>query len=275
MSTIRKGIDSILVEHRGPVTIIRINRPEALNALDVDSMRALNEALRAFRDDPDALVAILTGTGDRAFCTGADLKRTLPPTTSFAQSYFEPYEQSVDNGLYVRAITISELAIPKPLIAAVNGHALGGGLEIALDCDLRIAAENATFGLPEPRWASVPAVGGVSKLLRAVPRAHAMSMILTGDRIDADRAERMGLVSEVVPPGDLLDRALQIAGRICSNGPLAIKSLKTLATRTQDLPLSQSIVLEQLMWGALRDTEDRVEGRLAFAEHRTPKYQGR
>lgn len=266
---------TIETERQGKTFIIRINRPEALNALDVDSMRALNQELRRFRDDPDLMVAVITGTGERAFCTGADLKRTLPPETSFAEAYFHSYERSVDEGLYVRAITISELEINKPLIAAVNGHALGGGMEIALDCDLRIASDNATFGLPEPRWASVPAVGGVSKLLRAVPKAIAMKMILTGDRIDAAEAQRVGLVSDVVPAETLLEQALEIADRIAANGPLAIKSIKTLAMRTEDLSLSKSVELEQLLWGLLRDTKDRVEGRTAFAERRTPQYQGR
>ncbi|MEV0056054.1 enoyl-CoA hydratase-related protein [Saccharopolyspora shandongensis] len=266
---------AIETERKGRIFVIRINRPDALNALDVESMRTFNERLREFRDDPDLLVAVITANGERAFCTGADLKKTLPPETSFVEAYFHPYERSVDEGLYVRAITISDLRINKPLIAAVNGHALGGGAEIALDCDLRIASENATFGLPEPRWASVPAVGGVSKLLRAVPRAVAMQMILTGDRIDATEAHRVGLVSEVVSADRLLDRALELANRIAANGPLAIKSLKTLAARTDDLSLTKSVELEQLLWGLLRDTEDRVEGRIAFAERRAPEYRGR
>jgi E-phenylitaconyl-CoA hydratase len=266
---------AIETERTGRTLIVRLNRPEALNALDVDAMRDLNQTLRDFRDDPGLDVGIITGTGDRAFCTGADLKKTLPPQSSFAQAYFAPYEQSIEEGLYVRAITLSELNIGKPLIAAVNGHALGGGAEIALDCDLRIASENATFGLPEARWASVPAVGGVSKLLRAVPRAVAMKMILTGDRIGAQEAHRVGLVSDLVPADELLDTALKLAERITSNGPLAIKSLKTLAERTQDLPLTQSVALEQLLWGVLRDTDDRVEGRTAFAERRPPEYHGR
>ncbi|PRX50127.1 E-phenylitaconyl-CoA hydratase [Prauserella shujinwangii] len=255
--------------------LIRINRPEALNALDVASMRGLNEALRRFRDDPHLLVAVLTGSGDRAFCTGADLKRTTPASGSFASSYFAPHEESIGDGMYVRAITLSELRIPKPLIAAVNGHALGAGLELALDCDLRIASRNATFGLPEARWASVPAVGGVSNLLRSIPRAVAMKMILTGDRIDAREAHRVGLVSDVVPPGELVETALALARRLCANGPLAVMSLKTLAMRTGDLPLSQSIAMEQLLWGVLRDTEDRIEGRAAFTDRRTPHYHGR
>ncbi|MFJ4465945.1 enoyl-CoA hydratase/isomerase family protein [Streptomyces sp. NPDC089424] len=266
---------AIETERTDRTLIVRINRPEALNALDVETMRALNEALRAFRDDPGLAVGIITGAGDRAFCAGADLKKTLPPKTPFASSYYAPYEQSVEEGLYVRAITLSELNIGKPLIAAVNGHALGGGAEIALECDLRIAGENATFGLPEPRVASVPAVGGVSRLLRALPRAVAMKMLLTGDRIDAQEAYRIGLVSDLVPTEDLLPTALDVADRIAANGPLAIRSLKALADRTQDLPLTQSIAVEQLMWGVLRDTEDRVEGRTAFAERRPPEFHGR
>jgi E-phenylitaconyl-CoA hydratase len=266
---------SIETERRGRTLVLRINRPEAMNALDVESMLALNAHLRAFRDDPALLVAVITGTGDRAFCTGADLKRTMPSDAGFAETYFQPYAESVAAGLYVRAITLSELDITKPLIAAINGHALGGGMEIALDCDLRLASTTATFGLPEARWASVPAVGGVSKLLRAVPRAVAMQMLLTGDRIDATEAHRVGLVSEVVAPDELLPRALELADRIAANGPLAVRSIKTLSTRTEDLPLSRSVELEQLLWGVLRDTRDRVEGRTAFAERRTPEYQGR
>jgi E-phenylitaconyl-CoA hydratase len=266
---------AIETERAGKTLIVRLNRPKALNALDVEAMRDLNQVLRDFRDDPTLAVGIITGTGDRAFCTGADLKKTLPPQSSFAQAYFAPYEQSLEEGLYVRAITLSELGIGKPLIAAVNGHALGGGCEIALDCDLRIASENATFGLPEARWASVPAVGGVSKLLRAVPRAVAMKMILTGDRISAAEAHRVGLVSDIVPAEELLSTAMKLADRIIANGPLAIKSLKALADRTQDMPLTQSVALEQLLWGVLRDTDDRVEGRTAFAEGRSPEYHGR
>jgi len=266
---------TIETDRKGRTLVLRMNRPDALNALDVESMIDLNAALRDFRDDPDLLVAVITGAGERAFCTGADLKRTMPSDAGFAETYFLPYDQSVESGLYVRAITISELGITKPLIAAVNGHALGGGAEIALDCDIRIASTTATFGLPEARWASVPAVGGVSKLLRAVPRAVAMQMLLTGDRIDAAEAHRVGLVSEVVASDDLLARALEIADRISANGPLAIRSIKTLATRTDDLPLSRSVELEQLLWGILRDTHDRVEGRTAFAQRREPEYQGR
>ncbi|MFF1963263.1 enoyl-CoA hydratase/isomerase family protein [Streptomyces sp. NPDC058232] len=265
---------AVETERIDEILIVRINRPEAFNALDPESMMLLREKLIEFRDDPELAVAIITGTGDRAFCAGADLKHTTAPATPFAAAHLAPYEVGVRDGAYVRAITISELAIPKPLIAAVNGHALGGGLEIALDCDLRIAAPNATFGLPEARWASVPAVGGASQLLRAIPSAVAMKMLLTGDRIDAAEAHRVGLVSDVVPGHELIDTALALARRITANGPLAVRAIKTLALRSFDLPLTQSIAMEQLMWGLLRDTSDRTEGRRAFSERRDPRYRG-
>jgi len=269
------GRPAIATETHGDVLLVRFDRPWAHNALDPDAMILFRETMESFRDDPALSVAVLTGTGTRAFCAGADLKRTGAPDLPFAAAHLAPYAQGVREGGYVRAITLSELQIGKPMIAAVNGHALGGGLEIALHCHLRIASPNATFGLPEARWASVPAVGGASHLLRAIPQAVALKMLLTGDRIDAAEALRVGLVSDVVPAEDLLDTALELARRIAANGPLAIRALATLAHRTHDLPLSQSIAVEQLMWGLLRDTADRAEGRAAFAARRPPVYEGR
>lgn len=265
---------SIDTERDGDILTIIFNRPAARNALDVEAMRQLNEALRWFRDDSSLVVAILTGAGEKAFCAGADLKRTSPPGEPFAKAYLAPYEESIETGMYVRAITLSELMINKPLIAAVNGSAVGGGLEIALDCDIRISAPHATFAFPEPRWASVTAVGGASKLIRAIGRSSAMKMLLTGDPIDADEAHRIGLVSDLVEADRLMEAALDIAQRIASNGPLAVQSIKTLMLRSDEVPLSQSIVLEQLHWGLLRDTQDRLEGRKAFSERRTPRYRG-
>lgn len=262
------------VERHEDILLLRFARPEALNALDLATMRQLHDELCRFRDDPALIVAILTGSGERAFCVGADLKQTPPPQTSYPAAYFAPYAESVEQGNYIRAITINELGINKPLLAAVNGHAVGGGLELALSCDLRIASPNATFGLPEPRWATVPGVGGASLLLRSVPPAVAMRMLLTGESIDAEEAYRVGLISDLVPAEELLDHAFAIARRIATNGPLAVQSVKTLAMRSAEMPLSQSIALEQLLWGLLRDTSDRVEGRRAYAERRPPKYSG-
>lgn len=257
------------------ILLLTINRPDAHNALDPESMIELRARLTEFRDDPNLSVAVLTGAGDKAFCSGADLKNTPASDTPFAATHLAPYEYGVREGGYVRALTLSELHIPKPLIAAINGYALAGGLEIALECDLRIASPAASFGLPEVRWASLPGVGGISKLMRGLPAAVAMKLLLTGDRIDATEAHRLGLVSDVVPADELVATALDIARRIMANGPLAVRAITELAHRTLDLPLSQAVVVDQLMWGVLRDTEDRAEGRKAFAERRTPDYRGR
>lgn len=265
---------TIDVERHGKTLLITLNRPDSLNALDLGHLDALREALCSFRDDSDLLTAVLTGTG-AGFCVGTDLKDVPDPTASFAQGYFSPQRESIDAGVYVRALTLSALKIGKPLIAAVNGFAVGGGCELALAADVRVASETASFGLPEARWASVPGVGGVSYLLRAIPRAVAMKMILTGERISAADALRFGLVSDVYPEDELVERALGIAAKIEANGPLAIKGLKLLSDRTEEMPLSQSVELEQLLWGLLRDTEDRLEGRRSFAERREPRYEGR
>lgn len=254
--------------------MITISRPEAMNALDVDSMIALRRKLEEFRDDPTASVAIITGSGDRAFCTGADLKKTMPPESSFAEAYFESADVSIERGMYTRAISLDDMRIGKPIIAAVNGHALGGGLEIALACDMRVASTNATFGLPEARWASVPAIGGLTRLLRAIPPAVAMKMLLTAERISADEAFRLGLVSDLVEPDELMETAHGIASRIAQNGPLAVKAIKLAARNAMNLPMSESVALEQVLWGLLRDTEDRVEGRRAFTEKRPPQFRG-
>ncbi len=265
---------SIIIERIGKVAWITICRPEAMNAMDIETMQAFRAAFIGFRDDSSVHVAVLRGAGEAAFCAGADLKNTMPPPNNFASGYFEPVEKSIHEGMYTRALSLGSLQLHKPVIAAVNGHALGGGLEIALACDLRIGSTNASFGLPEARWATVPAFGGISRLLRAVPNAVAMKMLLTGTPIDAAEAFRVGLISDLVAPTDLDEAALELANRVAGNGPLAVRSIKETVRRVQDLPLSEAVALEQLMWGVLRDTEDRIEGRRAFAEKRDAKYTG-
>jgi E-phenylitaconyl-CoA hydratase len=264
----------IRLETHGATLVVRIDRPDVLNALDVDSMKDLRDALRELDANDAYQVGVLTGTGTRAFCVGADLKKTFPPKSTFASAYFADRDSSVDLGLYVRAIAIDSLHLRKPLIAAVNGHCLGGGMEMALACDLRIGSTNATFGLPEPKTASIPAMGGTSLLLRAVPPAIANKMLLTGDRIDAAEAHRVGLISDLVDHEELVPTALAIAERIIANGPLAVRAVKAVARESADLPLTQSIRNEELHWGMLRDTSDRIEGRTAFTEKRPPYWTG-
>jgi E-phenylitaconyl-CoA hydratase len=177
--------------------------------------------------------------------------------------------------MYIRHMQISRLGITKPMIAAINGHAFGGGMEIALGCDLRIASSNATFALSEVKVGTIPALGGIQWLLRALPTAVAMKMLLTGERIDAAEAKRVGFVSDVYEPGNLIKEAQELARKICANAPLAVRAVKYLATRGWNMSFDEAVSTEELLWGILRNTHDRIEGRAAFTEKRPPKYEGR
>lgn len=266
---------TIVREDHSHVRVLRFNRPERLNALDPASIELLRRELEAFRDDAQARVCVITGTGERGFCTGADLKATLPPSTSFASAAFVPDATAVASGNYIRGLDIDRLNVNKPIIAAINGHAVGGGFELAMACDIRIASTNASLGLPEVKVGSIPAVGGIQWLMRSVPHSVAMTMILTGEAVDAEEAFRWGIVSEVVPPETLMERALTIAQKIAANGPLAVQAAQMLARKGLDMTIPQALLLEQFVWGTLRDTEDRIEGRKAFAEKRQPVFRGR
>ncbi|MGR4871613.1 enoyl-CoA hydratase/isomerase family protein [Variovorax sp. LARHSF232] len=262
------------LDEEGHVAVVTLDAPQSLNALAIDDLLALRECLAQCRDDDAVRAIVLTGSGQKAFCTGANLKATLPPATGFAAGNLRGREAESRMGGYTRLIDLSDLELWKPLIAAINGYCLGGGLELALQCDLRIAAENASFALPEAKVASIPAVGGVQYLLRAIPAAHAMKLALTGDRIDAQNAERIGLVSDVVPAAALMDSAMAIARRIAANGPLAVQTIKRLAVQTAHLAPRDFVEQSNLHWGLLRDSQDRIEGRKAFAEKRPPAYRG-
>ncbi|CAG2152061.1 Carnitinyl-CoA dehydratase [Cupriavidus yeoncheonensis] len=266
---------TVRMEIDGAVAVLTLDRPQALNALDVSALRALRAHLAEVRDRDDLRAAVLTGAGTRAFCAGADLSSTRTSVASYPEALFRAPEQAADLGLYIRLMDLSDLGLWKPLIAAVNGHCLGAGLEIALQCDLRVASQAATFGLPEASVGSIPAVCGLHRLLRAVPSAHAMQMALTGERIDAEQALRIGLVTEAVTPEALLDRALTLATRVARNAPLAVQAIKKLSRQTPHLGESDAQQLTELYWGVLRDTADRLEGRQAFAEKRPPRYMGR
>lgn len=266
---------SIRFETVGAVALLTIDRPEALNALNVETLRTLRGHLAELRDRSELRAAVITGAGDRAFCAGADMKGTQSSPASYAEAVFQSPERSADLGLYIRLMDLGELGLCKPIIAAVNGHCLGAGLEIALQCDLRIASTRASFGLPEARVGSIPAVSGLHRLLKAVPSAHAMQMALTGERIGAEQAQCIGLVSELVEPTALLDRALALAQTIAANAPLAVQAIKKLSRQTSHLSEADAQQLTELTWGVLRDTEDRIEGRKAFADKRPPTYTGR
>lgn len=250
----------VLFEKKGPVAYVTINRPERLNACDYETYARLAEIWIEFRDDPALRVAILTGAGERAFCAGSDIKANY-----VERSDEEPHQApfSVMYDLY------------KPIIAAINGHANGGGLEQALACDIRVAAEHAQFGLGEVRLGWLPGGGGTQRLPRLIPLGRALEMLYTGNRIDAHEALRLGLVDHVVPMGQLIGRCEEIAAEICKSAPLAVSRIKQAALRGLDLPLADGIKLERELYQWLQGTSDAREGALAFAEKRPPRWQSK
>ncbi|MFC1944139.1 enoyl-CoA hydratase/isomerase family protein [Chloroflexota bacterium] len=253
---------ALLYEKEGRVVTITINRPEALNAFDPETTFEFSEATIKFRDDRDAWVAIITGAGDRSFSAGADLKKLVPARV--AKTYEPP------------PMIMSGIEIWKPMIAAVNGTAFGGGLELALACDLRIAAEHALFGLPEVKWGLIPGWGGTQRLHRLIPWARALEMLLTGEPIDAQEALRLGLVNSVVPKDKVVSTAREWADKICKNGPLAVRAAKEAMARGANMNLDDGLKLEFLLADHLvTDTEDAVEGPKAFVEKRTPDFKAR
>jgi enoyl-CoA hydratase/carnithine racemase len=255
--------ETIIYEKRDAVAVITLNREKQLNSVNTQTSRELEQAWVDFRDDPALRVAILTGMGEKAFSTGMDLVATAGGENQFDGA-------PVTFGGFTRG-----LPIYKPIIAAINGYCLAGGLELALTCDIRIAIPEARFGLPEVRWAIMPGAGGTQRLPRAIPQAWANYLVLTGDQMDAETALRIGLISHIVPREQLMDRALEIAAMICERGPLAVRAAKEAILRGQDMPLEHGLAYEMMMLGRLMATEDAKEGPRAFAEKRKPEYRGR
>jgi enoyl-CoA hydratase/carnithine racemase len=245
------------------VAYVTLNRPEAMNALDPESISDLNRIWQEVAGNPDIRVSVLTGAGGKSFCTGTDMKATPAATECMAAVYLR-------DGLPI----VPAMKMWKPIIAAINGYAVGGGLEIALACDLRIASSNAKFGLTEVKVASLAGLNGTQMLPRVIPKAVAMKMLLTGEMINADEALRYGLISDVVPPEDLMSLALTYAEKIANAAPLSVQAAKQAAVIGQDMPVEHGILFSHLLWGVLRDTEDRKEGFKAFAEKRNPLYSG-
>ena len=263
-------MSTVLYEQKDKIATITINRPEAMNAIDPDTHHALIQAWTRFRDDDGAWVAILTGAGEKAFSAGADLKKMIPAAFGGGRGYNPVAHNAYGLGGITRG-----LEIWKPMIAAINGFCLAGGLEQALACDLRLAAPHAKFGLTEVRWAIMPGAGGTQRLPRAIPLAKALEMILTAEQITADDALRFGLVNKVVPLPELMPAARALAETLCERGPLALRAAKEAVIRGLSLPLADGLRLEAFLSGTLRGTEDAVEGPKAFAEKRKPEFKAR
>lgn len=267
--------ESVFLEKRGFVGEITINRPDAMNALDYDAMLKLNQRLTECRDDDGIRAIVITGAGERAFCVGSDLKRQVPTDVGYAQMAVLPDRLSAERGNYVRLLMFNHLQLWKPVVAAVNGFCLGGGLEILLQTDVRVAGEASSFGLPEAKVGSFPGICGVPMLMRQVPRAVAMRMMLTGSRLSAKEALACGLVNEVCDAGDVLGRARDMASEMAECGPLAVQAIKRVALASNDLSTDAMYEISEQYFGILKNSEDRIEGRKAFAEKRKPMFVGR
>jgi enoyl-CoA hydratase len=260
------GADRRLVDVAFPtpgVALVTIERPEVLNALNFDLLDALADALAALDADDRCRAIVLTGSGTRAFAAGADIRELAvqTPVTLLVDDRFAVWERIA--------------ATRKPVIAAVRGFALGGGCELAMSCDLIVAGDDARFGQPEINLGVMPGAGGTQRLTRAIGRARAMDLVLTGRTITAQEAEAMGLVSRVVPADETLDAALELAGTIAAKAPVAVLAAKEAVRLAEELPLGAGLRHERRAFFGLFATDDQTEGMAAFAEKRPPEWKGR
>ncbi|MSQ10460.1 MAG: enoyl-CoA hydratase [Dehalococcoidia bacterium] len=257
-----------LFEKKGHIAYITINRPDVMNAINAATTQELASAFAEFEADDDLWVAIYTGAGDRAFSAGMDLRASAEASASGARP-----QTGHPGGM--AGLTNPRTYLSKPLIAAVNGYALGGGFEMAMACDIVIAAETAQFGLPEVTRGIIAGAGGVHRLPRQMPMKIAMGYMLTGKRMTAAEAHKWGLVNEVVPADQLIATAERWANEICENAPIAVRATKQAALKGLDLPLEAAINGSYFWTERMRTSEDSVEGPKAFAEKRKPVWKGR
>ncbi|MBW1989223.1 MAG: enoyl-CoA hydratase [Deltaproteobacteria bacterium] len=255
----------VLSERKEKAVILTLNRPDQRNAFDFAMLRALKEEVDAVRFDADVRVVIITGAGDKAFCAGADLKERATLTETQVREFI----------FTIRNLFSDIENLPKPVIAAVNGAAFGGGTELALACDIRIAADTATLGLTETRLAIIPGAGGTQRLPRLIGRGKAKELIFTGARVPAEEALKIGMVERVVPAGKLLDEALSLAGDICRGGPIAIAQAKYAINHGLETDIATGLAIESNAYWITIPTEDRLEGLAAFREKRKPVYKGK
>jgi len=255
--------DILLVEHADGVTLLRLNRPRALNALNQALLGALAAALDSGEADDAVRCFVITGS-DKAFAAGADITEMAP------QGYADMFRSD-----FFGAVSERIARCRKPIIAAVSGYALGGGCELAMLCDIVIAADTAKFGQPEINLGVVPGIGGTQRLPRAIGKARAMDMLLTARMMDAAEAERAGLVSRVVPAATLLDEAMAAARTIATLSPLAVMMCKELVMAAYEMPLTQGVRTERRLFHSLFAFEDQKEGMAAFTEKRAPAFKGK
>jgi len=264
-TTTLPAYQNLRLERREQVTVLFVNRPQVLNAINRETLAEIGEAVRAFTADASQGALVFTGQGEKAFISGADINELAPlgpaaaeDISRFGQAVVDLLEQS-----------------PKPVIAAVNGYAFGGGCELALACHMRLASENAVLGLPEVKLGIIPGYGGTQRLPRLVGPGRALELILSGRNIKADEAERIGLVNRVVPQAELLAEAVKLAQAILKNGPLAVAAAIECVVRGMQLPLDQGLRFESGRFGILAASEDMHEGLQAFLDKRPANFKRR
>lgn len=255
----------LLVEEADGVATLTLNRPDVMNSLNFPLLHAIRDQIESIRFKPDVRVVIITAAGEKAFCAGADLKEraTLPP------------DRVKEFIFTIRNLFTSIEQLNKAVIAAVNGVALGGGTELALACDIRIASTNATMGLTETRLAIIPGAGGTQRLPRLVGRGKAKELIFTGQRVSAEEALKIGLVNRVCEPKDLLNECRKMAAMICEAGPVAIEQAKYAINYGLETDIHTGLAIESNAYWVCIPTEDRLEGLAAFKEKRKPVYKGK
>ncbi|MDO9023848.1 enoyl-CoA hydratase-related protein [Zwartia sp.] len=264
-------MSDILYEKKGHVRLITINRAEKMNSLDFTANDELVDIWHEFDEDDDARVAVITGAGPQAFCAGADLKTY---TLAFAQSSAPEFRKKYTNGPGFGGIT-RNLDIDKPIIAAVNGFAISGGFELALACDIRFCSTNAEFALQDAKWGFHACDGGLIRLPQIVGMGHAMEIILSGERINADHAYRIGLVNRVHPQGELLERALDYGHMLASRAPLSHRFAKEVVRRSMGMHMEEALKWESRSFYDVGMTEDLREGVTSFKEKRAANFKGR
>ncbi len=255
----------LLVEEKDSVSIITLNRPKMMNSFNFEMLNALKKEIDEIRFNGNIRVVIIKGSGDRAFCAGADLKERITLSEDEVKKFI----------FTIRNLFSSIEYLNKPVIAAVNGVALGGGTELALACDIRIAAETASMGLTETRLAIIPGAGGTQRMPRLVGKGKAKELIFTGRRVSADEALEISLVNKVCPPERLLDECLEMAKMICETGPVAIEQAKYAINNGFETDINTGLAIESNAYWVTIPTEDRLEGLASFREKRKPVYKGK
>jgi len=265
----------LLIDRDGAVAVLTLNRPAARNALSPELACRLADAIDGIAGDDSIRAVILTGAGTQAFCSGGDLALSLP-LLSGARQPEDDWDRRflADDGVNAR-IALRGFALHKPVIAAVNGPCMAGGMEMLLGTDIRIAVPQAKFALPEAARGVIPFAGALVRLPRQIPYALAMELLLTGGAMDAETALNAGLIGRIVPPGALMDTAMQIAQRVAANAPVAVQQIKRTVIAASGVTLDEGYVLEDAAKAVVMATDDAREGPRAFMEKRAPRYQGR